>query len=311
MIFFPYKADFSLNYIPFFTIIICIVCPIIYYAQESNEKTVRKDTYYFCQQKKDDNLKRVLKAMKLPNNVNTCRDIMFEIHLSHNKPATIANLITKTKPRRIKYYAKRYSKEKSQKIITDTITDWYDNYRLIVPDYLTAKIWYDPKSWNPINMITAAFAHGSWDHVIFNLFFFFAFAATVEIILRSLRFLFVVIALAIGTHVFYSLSTLGMADPAPTVGLSGVVMGMMALFTYFLPHANIRCFLWVIIIIRRLSVPAWLLAGFYIGGDIYTLFFTRESDGINLVAHVSGAGIGYFMGMLLFRERKKQLLEVL
>ncbi len=84
-------------------------------------------------------------------------------------------------------------------------------------------------------------------------------------------------------------------------------MGMMALFTFFLPRGNIRCLLWIIVLIRTIAVPAWLLAAWYIGWDVYALFHDAEQSGINVVAHVSGAALGYLAGVAFFRKRRAEV----
>ena len=117
----------------------------------------------------------------------------------------------------------------------------FERYKERTPEYLTAKLWYQPETFNPVTMLSAALSHGSWSHLIGNLFFFFAFAATVEVILGMWRFVLFTVTLAVGTHIAYSLTSLGMEAPVPTVGLSGVVMGMMGMFAWFLPAHGIRC----------------------------------------------------------------------
>jgi membrane associated rhomboid family serine protease len=177
----------------------------------------------------------------------------------------------------------------------------------MVPSYTTQQLWYEPASWNWKSMISAAFAHASWLHVLGNLFFFFAFAAAVEMIIGHFRFSLMIVGLALGTHIFYSLAMAGVDNAPPTVGLSGVVMGMMALFAFFLPTGRIRCFLWLIVFFKRFALPAWLLVSWYVGWDVYALLTEDGQSGINMVAHVSGAGIGFAAGMLLFRKRRREI----
>jgi len=96
----------------------------------------------------------------------------------------------------------------------------------------------------------------------------------------------------------------------PTVGLSGVVMGMIALFVFFIPWARISCFLWLIVFYRRFALPAWLLASWYIGWDVYALFTREGSTGVNLVAHLSGAAIGFLLGVTFFRQKRHWAQEL-
>lgn len=134
-------------------------------------------------------------------------------------------------------------------------------------------------------MLTANFAHGSWQHLIGNLLFFFAFASAVELIVGSITFAAVVLAMSFGTSVAYSLAMTNFPGALPTVGLSGVVMGMMALLAYLIPTGMIRCFWWFIIKFGTIALPAWLLSLWYIGLDIYVLTSQEELGTVNLVAH--------------------------
>jgi len=115
-------------------------------------------------------------------------------------------------------------------------------------------------------------------------------------------------AMAFGTNVSYSLAMMAVEDPLPTVGLSGVVMGMIAMLAYFLPTAKIRCFYWVLIKIGTVAVSAWFLALVFIGVDFYTLLTQDDMGGVNLVAHVSGGILGFVFGVAFFRKQKRQIV---
>ena len=156
-------------------------------------------------------------------------------------------------------------------------------------------------------MLSAAVVHGSWFHVIGNLLFFFAFAATLEMLLGGTVFVAVLLALAVLSHSVYSVATLTLANALPTVGLSGVVYGVMALFVFFLPRVRIRCFLWVIIFFKRFSVPAWTLVLAFVGFDVFQLLFTEVNSEINLAAHVGGAAFGYLLGVAFFRNKRQTI----
>ena len=61
-------------------------------------------------------------------------------------------------------------------------------------------------------------------------------------------------------------------------------------------------------IVRIVAVPAWLLVAWYIGWDAYDLFvLSDDSSGVNLVAHVSGAALGYLAGIAFFRSRRREI----
>jgi membrane associated rhomboid family serine protease len=301
VLFFPYKADISLFHIPFITILITLLCLGIYQAQHRNLRAVQKATGDFCSSHTDRQFKIALKKSLGSSDEEACEELMVQLQRADDAEAHITELAAKASP------MASLSHEASQRYLRRNLADAYHAYQLQAPEYLTAKLWYDPQSWNPLAMVTAAVAHGSWSHVIGNLFFFFAFAATLEIVLGPLAFLAVLLALALGTHTFYSIYSLAQADPLPSVGLSGVVMGAMALFVFFLPKVRIRCILWLLVFLWRPAVPAWLLVGWYAGVDIYHLFSGEASGGINLVAHVTGAALGYGIGLVFFRAKRAEI----
>ena len=298
MFFFPFRADIDLYKIPLLTIVISLLCIAIYYAQYRNEIDVYAKALKFCEQPQTAAFQRAL--LKLAGTVDTesCLDTLLKIHVSQNRKVLIKNLANRlgdtpgvTNADLKSYYA-------------DALNETYDEFSRAVPPLLTTRLWYSPASWSIERMLTATVAHGSWWHLIGNLFFFFAFAATIEIILGPLLYLGVFVALALGTHTVYSLATLTQLDPLPTVGLSGVIMGIVALFAFFIPTAKIRCFLWLFVFFRLISIPAWILAGWYIGWDVYNQFFGEGRSGVNLVAHLSGAAIGLMLGLLFFRAKR-------
>lgn len=298
MFFFPYRADINLYKIPLLTILISLLCIGVYIAQYSNEVEVREKAVAFCEQPFTPAFTEILIKHSGQAQVNDCLDTLLEIHLSQDQGALIKKLADSigATPGVVHADLSEYYAE--------ALHETYREFIRTVPTLLTTELWYSPQFWAVDRMLTATVAHGSWLHLIGNLFFFFAFAATVEIIVGIVLYLGVFVILALGTHVVYSLATIMQVDPLPTVGLSGVIMGMVALFTFFIPTAKIRCFLWLFVFFRRLSIPAWILAVWYIGWDVYSQVAGGSNAGINLVAHLSGAAIGLTLGMLLFREKR-------
>lgn len=298
MFFFPYRADINLYKIPLLTILISLLCIGVYIAQYSNEVEVREKAVAFCEQPFTPAFTEILIKHSGEAGVNDCLDMLLEIHLSQDRGTLIKKIAGSigATPGVVHADLSEYYAE--------ALNETYRDFSRTVPAFLTAELWYAPQSWAVDRMLTAAVAHGSWLHLIGNLFFFFAFAATVEIIVGIVLYLGVFVILALGTHVVYSLATIMQVDALPTVGLSGVIMGMVALFTFFMPTAKIRCFLWLFVFFRRLSIPAWILAVWYIGWDVYSQVAGDSNASINLVAHLSGAAIGLSLGMLLFREKR-------
>jgi membrane associated rhomboid family serine protease len=164
---------------------------------------------------------------------------------------------------------------------------------------------YDPSTLNPITMVTSVLSHGSFLHIFFNLVFFLAFAPALEALVgSSLKFIGVVVFMIIGTNLVYAIA-MGSADyPTPTLGLSGIVSGMMGFAASFMPFARIRTFYYVVVI----PTPVWLVSAYYIGWDIYDLYTRTDHGGVNITVHVAGGIIGVLM-MLFFRKRHKEISD--
>jgi membrane associated rhomboid family serine protease len=181
-------------------------------------------------------------------------------------------------------------------------------YTLQLGGPITESLLYYPDSWNPAKMVSSAFAHAGFWHLFGNLVFFMAFAPALEVLLGSpLRYLGIMLFIILVTGIVYSLWTLISASPViPTLGFSGVVMGMIGLSAYLMPRARVRVFCWLIIW-KILFVPAWILAVVYVGLDAWTMLTADSFGGVNLVAHVAGGLAGYLYGLLWLEDRKLEV----
>lgn len=301
-------ADVRLPRFPFITILISILCLAIYWQQAKSDMELAEYTSIFCSNQEGRVYKIVLRKIaesKDYQGKDVCEAVFTAIHLSRDVDATIHNLVKDT----TKFSSK--STEQTHAYMHQLLYKMHSKFNSNPPDNLTNQLKFDPEKFHILKMISSAFAHGDWEHVIGNLFFFFAFAATVELLAGSIYFVLITLGLAIGTNTTYLLVVQSTTDSVPTLGLSGVVMGMIGLFIYFIPKAKIRCFFWFIFIIRKFGIPAWLLATWYFGWDVYDLYRYGSSTGTNLVAHVSGFVQGYLIGMLLFKSRKIAINEEL
>lgn len=298
--FFPYRACIALHSIPVLTVLVCLLCLGIYAAQSRNQHALYQAASEHCERESGRRFALALRQIAGTDEPQVCAALMLALYHARDQKAELT---------RIKQRA-RGTDERLAASYEQALLQSYASFELSAPQSLTARLWYPPDSWNPLRMLTAAVAHGSWSHVIGNLFFFYAFAATIEILLGPFLYFGLLIVLALGTHVVYSLAMMGNAQALPTVGLSGVVMGMIALFVFFIPWARVKCILWLVVFYRRFAVPAWLLATWYIGWDIYALYSKAGNPGVNLVAHVSGAAIGFLVGVIFFRAKRHWAQEL-
>src|SRR5579864_5566306 len=117
-----------------------------------------------------------------------------------------------------------------------------------------------PASFSPPTLVTSMFLHGSWMHVIGNMWYLWIFGDNVEDRLGHGRFivfyLLCGIAAALGQVFMDPSSTL------PTIGASGAIAGVMG--AYFVLYPNSRVITLVIwIFIQVVELPAVILLGFW------------------------------------------------
>lgn len=295
MFFFPYRVDLVLGKTPIITILICILCILTYIMQVQNTNSIEAATERFCTSDADPQLDRVIQKLGIAQ-FRSCQAVIFYLHS------------TRDPEREIRYMVQESGIYKHNPFIGYELIRYlqtqYENASRQLPENLNSRLAYYPDTYNPLRMISSVFAHADITHIAGNLLFFFAFAASVEIVLGSLVYSFISLVLAIGVGLAYSLSQIGTAMPLPTIGLSGVVMGMIGLCAYLMPNANMRCLFVFFFYIRIWLIPAWILAAWYIGWDTFALFIMHEDTGVNLVAHVSGAALGYLTGVLAFRQKR-------
>lgn len=178
---------------------------------------------------------------------------------------------------------------------------------------ISEQLLYYPESWNPLTMISSSFAHADIFHLLGNLLFFMAFAPAVEAVIASrLHYVGIILFLSVVVSICYSLSIIiGGAEPLPSLGLSGVVMGFIGLSAFLMPQARIRVFWWYIVFWKTFYIPGWIVAAFFIGLDTWEMLTAENYHGINVVAHVAGGIAGYLYGYFWMQDRKSDIKEEL
>lgn len=306
MLFFPFRVDLALARLPLLTLLVMLICVLVFVQQQRSQQAYQQALLTFCNnpQNVDRSTLTVLRQLRNFRDAHPC-DVFMEIRTAPDADAAIRELAASARPLRLFREAGA-----EQQYVYDVLNDAYRNFADSLPRDLTAELQYDPNRVQFERMITSTFSHGSWSHLIFNLLAFYAFAASVEVIVGPLLFAPMLLLMAVSTSLAYSISVAGQ-DALPTVGLSGVVFGMMALLATLAPRIRIRCFFWFVIFVRVLRVPALLLALWYVGLNIYDLRHSDLNAPVNYMAHVSGAFTGVAIGLLYWWRRADYLRDLL
>jgi membrane associated rhomboid family serine protease len=137
-------------------------------------------------------------------------------------------------------------------------------------------------------LFTSMFLHGSWMHIIGNLWFLWIFGNNVEDSMGHGRFLVFYLLtglVAAGSHVAASPdSTL------PMVGASGAISGIMGAYLVLYPRARVYTLFIIIIIIRIFPLPAWffLLYWFLLQLASSYVQLPGSGGGVAFWAHIGG-----------------------
>jgi membrane associated rhomboid family serine protease len=307
MFFFPYRLDANTHRWPVLTLLICILCALIYWQQYSVDRQYVQALKKFCLEDLSARELAWLNRVPTQRRGNKCGFLLESIRETGDADAEIERLAALTRP--IKLFA---SEQENRAHVESILTEIYRKFEHDVPEPLTRDLVYDPHDLDVIKMFTATFSHGSLTHLVGNLLFFYIFAAAVEMALGSLVLLGFVIVTTLGTSLAYSYSMAGVEGALPTLGLSGVVMAAVAALGVMLPSVRIRCFFWFLVFFRVLRIPALLLATWYVGWDIYEINRLGTNAYVNYVAHLSGAAMGATFGVyyLVFRgDMLEKLLD--
>jgi len=131
-------------------------------------------------------------------------------------------------------------------------------------------------------IITYAFLHGNITHLLFNMLVLWMFGAEIERYVGPRRLLacyFASVVTAALSQLF--IPTLFGAPPAPVVGASGGVFGLILAYAFLFPNRK------VIPLIPPIPMPAWLFATLYAGIELF-LGVTGSQSGVAHFAHLGG-----------------------
>ncbi len=141
-------------------------------------------------------------------------------------------------------------------------------------------------------LLTSMFLHGSWMHLIGNLWFLWIFGNNVEDSMghgRYLLFYLLAGVVAAGSHV-----AADPASPLPMVGASGAISAIMGAYLVLYPRARVYTLFILVILIKVFPIPAWFFLGywFFLQLALSSVAGQGGGGGVALFAHVGGFAVG-------------------
>ena len=153
-----------------------------------------------------------------------------------------------------------------------------------------------------LTIISSMFLHGGFLHLGSNMLYLWIFGDNVEDAMGHGRFL--AFYLICGAVAAVTQALIDPASPIPLIGASGGIAGILGAYIMLYPRATIKVFMWVIIFVRLINVPAWIVLGFWIGGQFIAVpqALANEGGGVAYFAHIGG----FLAGVVLAAFFKKK-----
>jgi membrane associated rhomboid family serine protease len=156
-----------------------------------------------------------------------------------------------------------------------------------------------PLPWLPdwANLVTYAFLHISWFHMLSNMLFLWIFGDNIEDALGHLRFLvFYLLCAILAALVHLAFDFNG---NSALIGASGAVAGVMGAYILLYPHARVIV-LFRLVIPIPLPIPALWMLGVWIAVQLFNVVVGSQEP-VSWWAHLGGAAAGALLAIPLRR----------
>jgi len=163
-----------------------------------------------------------------------------------------------------------------------------------------------PASFSAPALVSSMFLHGSWFHVVANMWCLWIFGDTVEGRLGHRRF--VALYLQCGIVAALGQTAIDPTSLLPMIGASGAIAGVMGAYFVLYPRSRVLTLLPLIVFWDIVEIPAivlpvvWLVVQFVSTGAI-AVTTSAEGGGMALMGPVAGFAMGV-VGVFAFRKRQ-------
>jgi len=154
-------------------------------------------------------------------------------------------------------------------------------------------------------LVTHQFLHAGWLHIAGNMLYLWIFGENVEGQLGSGRYLILYLAAGVAAAIGQA-----MVAPAPMVGASGAIAGILGAYIVLSPGARVRTLVFLGIFITVVTLPAivvigeWLVIQVISGLGSMRIAAHRATENVAYVAHVAGFVSGILLVAILRTARR-------
>jgi membrane associated rhomboid family serine protease len=151
-------------------------------------------------------------------------------------------------------------------------------------------VYPQPVPWLPdwATLVTYAFLHADWLHLLSNMLFLWVFGDNIEDAMGHLKYLMFYLACAVCAALAHL--AFNMSDNGPLIGASGAVAGVMGAYILLYPHARVFVLARLVIPIP-LPVPAFWMLGFWVATQLFYVVVGSDEP-VAWWAHLGGFATG-------------------
>jgi membrane associated rhomboid family serine protease len=177
------------------------------------------------------------------------------------------------------------------------LSAFVDRFALIPARYFDSAR-FDPFSpATHLPLLTNAFLHGGWMHLILNMWTLWLFGPAIEDRLGPFMYLLFYLVCAVLASLTYAF--LDPNSTIPALGASGAIAGVLGSYTIMFPWSHVIVLVPVLFLPLFFTLPAFVFTGLWFVAQLLSgtaqLFVGHDSGGIAWWAHVGG----FIAGMLL------------
>jgi len=188
-------------------------------------------------------------------------------------------------------------------VLVHFLVSWHTNF--IIPDGVARTFGFDPASFGNLSailtLVTSMFLHGDLIHLLGNMIFLLVFGRRVENQLHRINFLAFYLTEGITACLTHMLMVPD--SPAPLIGASGAISGVLGAFFICNPTARITLVLEPVLIyfLRRITirVPAWIFLPVWCFLQI-SMGLRQHGSNVAFWAHVGGFLAGGVLSIAVY-----------
>ena len=147
------------------------------------------------------------------------------------------------------------------------------------------------------HLFTSMFLHGSWMHLLGNMWFLWLFGNNIEDSMGRLRFVAFYLLCGLAAAAGQVLASPG--SPIPMVGASGAISGVMGAYLLLYPKVRVYTLVPLGFFLTSMALPAWVMLGYWLLIQFVSglVAFGGDKGGVAFWAHVGG----FVAGMVLVK----------